>query len=327
VLRSRELLASALATAVAALGLVAAGSPLPAAADPIDIPVPPNCSIATCPTDPPSDQPFKPPADDPGFGTPDPEKSLCKDMLTLPVDPADVADLTVPTGVEGRWAYRLCGATSVVNSIPPSVVTPKDYRDYCADKSCSLVPFWLAKDKDKRLTLPIPDDPGGLGRFFRIWPDAQSNPPDGQLITNFPTWFWDNNNPLPVLGAPIPPIPLPGFPGIATAIHLRSWWEFDGGLPPCESKGVKPHDAVTPEEALQEQPPCGRTFPTAGKHSATAFETWLIIIISFTPPAAVAFTITLDDTIDITVRDVQTDVQGGNQPGAPRATPTATPTS
>lgn len=294
-LTTRRFVAAALAATVAALTAVTTGPAPAAVADP-----PGTCGIATCPTDPPSNNPTPPPIP-PVF---QPTPSSCE-VLPLPVSPVDLLGLTPPPAIPGAWVYQLCGDRTVLVNMPASVrASSAAIKDYCESRACSIVPFWKASDPNQNQRLPVPDDPSGFGRFFQIWPDAQSVPVNGDAITNFPTWFFDNNHPLGVIPVPIPPIPLIGFGGAAaTAIHLNSWWEVDGRRV-CDNKGVK-LTTINRQQAIQEHD-CGVVFKTTGPHNATARERWLIIIVNAFPPAIVVFTITLSDNVNnLHAREVQ----------------------
>src|SRR5262249_3021684 len=144
-------------------------------------------------------------------------------LLTGPVAAGDVSG-PPPAGVPGRWAYLVCGdPATVAHAVRRG--TASRVRAWCAagHRTCTVVAYWKPNHPDPRVPLAVTGGPSGILQYATLSPDAATSPLDGQVITNFPTWFSDANHP-DFTGAPIPTFPVGGFGGVATAIHLRSWW-------------------------------------------------------------------------------------------------------
>jgi hypothetical protein len=293
VLTSRRLVAATVLAAVASLVPVLAPS---AGADD-----PPGCTLIICPTLPPDFNPGLPTGH---LGNPDDGQCVA---LTIPVLPADAAGLSVPAGIPGRWAYQLCGDTAVVGRAPRTG-TGQSVKAWCADPSlgdnqCSVVVFW--HPNAPAVGVPVAGRDGGFNpiAFNRFPADAKSNPADGRVIAQFPTWFWDNNM-VGFLGAPIP---APGgFGAGAIAIHTGSHWDVDGRRI-CGSSGDVP---LTTDAGPS--PSCGHTFstvftPGGGTHRAELTKNWLIIVFLEFPPYVLIIPWVEDDTINIVVREAQAD--------------------
>ncbi len=281
----------------------------PAAADPPAIDPPGGCSFLLC--DIPSD-----PAQyvaggldfGPGIGV-DIGNALsdgCQ-VLTDPVAAADSRSYTAPSGVPGRWAYQVCGDPATVTQAVRQG-SAEAIRTWCgAGRACSVVVFWKPDNADPSLRIPVDGGPGGILQYFTLTPDAASSPDNGQVITNFPTWFYDANH-LDFTGVPIPAFPIGGFGGAATAIHIRSWWDVDGGEI-CGKRGRTPARDQTRAEAARPSPDCGVTFLRSGAHHAVTHVTWLIIVLLAFPPYVIVFPITLSDDLDLNAREVQADTK------------------
>lgn len=227
--------------------------------------------------------------------------------LTDPVAGADLSGRTPPAGVAGRWAYQLCGDPATVTQAAGQGSVDQ-IRAWCgADRACSVVVFFKPDNPDPRVRIPVDGGPGGILQYFTLTPDAASSPDNGQVITNFPTWFYDANH-LDFTGVPIPPFPIGGFGGAATAIHIRSWWDVDG-REICGKRGRTPAEQQTRAEAARPSPDCGVTFLRSGAHHAVTHVTWLIIVLLTFPPYVIVFPITLSDDLNLNAREVQADTQ------------------
>jgi hypothetical protein len=261
--------------------------------------------LVVCPTDPPSTDP-SPPFDQTG----DPDHNLpdgCRTLVGMPVLPQDSAGLSVPATIPGKWAYQVCGDPAVAAwASGADDVQGVKYR--CAHPlngkpPCSVVVFWQPANPNAG-DIPVAGrDGGGPFAFNRFPPDARSNPPNGNVIAQFPTWFWDNNMVGFLAGA----IPVPDFGVGAIAIYIGSEWEVDG-------HGVCPHSGDVPLRTDTGPSPrgCGATFtanttPGGGRHRAELTKTWLIIIFLAFPPYVIIFPVILHSTIDINVHEVQAD--------------------
>jgi hypothetical protein len=228
-------------------------------------------------------------------------------LLSGPVAARDVSG-PPPAGFRGHWAYQVCGDPATVARAARRG-TASRVRAWCAGghRACSVVVYWKLDHPDPRVPVPVGEGPSGIPQYFTLAPDAASSPLDGQVITNFPTWFYDANH-LDFTGVPIPASPVGGFGGAATAIHLRSWWHVDGRQI-CNARGRTPARSQTRAEAARPSPDCGMTFTQAGAHRAVAHATWLIAVQLAFPPYVIVFPLTLSDGINVNAREVQADTQ------------------
>jgi hypothetical protein len=227
--------------------------------------------------------------------------------LNDPVSPADSAGRTAPTGVAGKWAYQVCGDPAVVVQAVRQG-NARQIGTWCsANRACSVIVAWKPDNPDPNVRIPVDGGPGGILQYFTLSPDAASSPGNGQVITNFPTWFYDANH-LDFTGLPIPAFPIGGFGGAATAIHIRSWWDVDG-REICGKRGRTPAESMPLSQAANPSPDCGVTFAKSGAHNAETHATWLIIVLLAFPPYIIVFPITLSDDIDLNAREVQADTQ------------------
>jgi hypothetical protein len=265
----------------------------------------------------PGDIPGQQTGDDPVVEPPTkPVDGACQTLTGVPVSPADIPehDRTNPPAGQGAWEYQICASSAEeANRLVERYPDLASAKQYCnpqvAGRNCAVYVYWRPKIATKP-PATVDDVKGYFRSFFILAPHMDSSP-KGQdsnygMIVNFPSWFWNTtyNGGIPKV------LPDPIFGGVATAWHLETWWETEGGQF-CDNPGTKYESNVPPE---QPSPTCGHTYHNIGVYNVHACSQWLIVVANAF--FIIVFPITVCNNFDVTVKESQI-LTGGDVHRAP----------